>query len=103
MVNDIKEEDNAVFCTLYDSDKMLAHNRVFTLDNFPADLATDEKELVKGKEPTDKWKTKTIKLWLHSKQIKDEDGEVSKADQYYYPSDALKADLLEIVKPKETL
>ena len=100
-VNDIKEDDNAIFVTLLDADsKTIATNRVYTFENFPCTALTyGEKELVKGNQPDDKWLVSEIKLWLDSKQTKDEDGVVLKDDPYVYPSDALKADLLLIANP----
>jgi hypothetical protein len=96
-INDIKEEDNAVFTTLYDADdKVLARNRVFTLAEFPCEpLNLGEKELFKDKDPNDKWDIKEIKLWLDSKQVE--------GDPPVYPKDAIKTDLLKIVTPVEKI
>ena len=103
VINNINEKDDAVFCSIYEGEKQLAQNRVFTLRTLPCEpLNHGEIELVKGNTPTDKWYTEEIKLWLDSKQTSIE-GEVSKKDSFYYSSSALKADLLEIANPKEMI
>ena len=101
LCRDINEADNAITVDLFDeSGNQIAHKRVYNLDDMPFSINTGEKELVAEKEPSDIWKVDTIKLWLDSKQTKDEDGKVVTGDPYKYNADAVKSELLEIVKPK---
>ena len=98
-ITGINEEDKAIFCNLYSDEKLLVNGRVYSFDNFPCEsLNHGEIELIKGNDPTDKWYVDEIKLWLDAKQVKDADGNISKDDPYYYPTDALKAELLKLTK-----
>jgi len=95
----ISEEDQAIFCNLYNGETMMTQGRVYPFDKFPCEVLNHgEKELIKGKEPTDKWNVPEIKMWLDSKQKKDDDGKVIKPGPYIYLPDDTKDKLLEKVK-----
>lgn len=95
----INLEDKTVWARLYDSDgKMIVSNRVYAYDgdykNIPSALNKTEIEFLDGKDPSETWGIETIRLWLDSKQAKDEEGKVLADDPHKYKVGDSKADLL---------
>jgi len=98
---DINEGDNAITCDLYDDKGIqIARKRVLWLDRLPFALNIGEKEFIAGMEPNNTWEVDTIKLWLDSKQQKDEFGDVAADDPYKYKVGSTKTELLKIVRPE---
>jgi len=98
-IYDINVEDKTIWCRLYDADdNMIEDKRVYAYEgsykNIPAVLFESEIEYLDGKQPADSWYIGTIKLWMKDRQTKDEGGNVSIEDPYYYKGDATKEELL---------
>ena len=95
---DINVDDNAVTCRLVDSDgKVIENKRVYRLDDMPFPLDDGEEDYLNGGEPKQEWKKDTIKLWMETRQEKDEEGNVDKSDPLYYTKSETADSLLEKV------
>ena len=88
---------------LYDADgKCIAQNRrFFPVDAITDQLTTGEKGLVNNEEPKETWEVNEIKVWLDTKQTKDEKGVVLADDPYKYDEKDDKTALLKIISDKK--
>ena len=100
-------DDGTIIGDLYDAnDNLVARKRVYSYEgghkNIPfASLDAGKKGYLGGEKPTSKWETKTIKLWMGDRQVKDENGKISADDPYKYAEKDTKEQLLEKVTPAE--
>ena len=101
-------DDGTIIGDLYDAnDNLVARKRVYSYEgghkNIPfASLDAGKKGYLGGEKPDSKWEIKTIKLWMGDRQVKDEEGKISKDDPYKYDEKMSKAQLLEKVTPVKT-
>ena len=102
VVTNINTEDEAVTVDLYVNDKRIVTKRVYPLAKIPFEFLTGESEYIQGKEPDETWDIEPIKLWFIDKQTKDEDGNLSQDDPYYFDDKTTKTELLLKVDSEDT-
>lgn len=104
-IYDINTGDETIWARLYDrDDKLVTNKRVYSYvgDHMPVILLDSEIELIDGKEPAEWWDLKTMKLYMESKQGRDEDGNVLQDDPFIVKSGASTAEILEQLEAMKT-
>jgi len=93
-------DDGTVTGNLYDAnDNLVACKRVYSFSggnkDIPFnDLTVGQQGYLSGQTPESKWDIAEIKLWLVDRQVKDEVGNVSVDDPYYFSDKDTKETLL---------
>ncbi len=99
-IREVRESDKypkklMYICDLLDADgKVLAADR-YVYDDLFIEFQPGDFEYVQEKEPDKTWDIEPIKFWFQDRQIKDENGTISKDDPYYFEDTITKIELLE--------
>ena len=66
----VNENDDAVFCNLYNGESLLVSGRVYSFATLPClDLTVPEKEYLDNQEPNEDWTTELIQQWFDDGKI----------------------------------
>jgi len=95
VITDINTGDQVITCDLYVDGKRIVTKRIYSMSKIPFDFLAGEIKYLQGKVPDESWDIEPIRLWFKDRQTKDEDGNVSKDDPYYFDGRNTKTTLLE--------